>query len=301
MKDLAMVDVQNFSILLEAKMKKFKEMEINIAECNEQISTLSKEISALRESSRTALDENKIMKETVRQKESKIKLLMKTNDQLQMENYDEKKARKLENNDKDVIIKALAVEIGSIKKEKECVEEELCYTLEELEVVRNNPIQTTKNHEVSSIKLEERNDELSKTNNLKERLKEKDILNSELKSKLKESENKQKEMEGKYVNEILSLEKTIRLLRTEGSSGSGTTDTDNGNDSIDDLLKSDSEDEDHDRSCSIREVKVFRKTLKGKRSAEEELYSSKIKKGRDTDLLKLIDLEMNKMKTSIRQ
>ena len=72
---------------------------------------------------------------------------------------------------------------------------------------------------------------------------------------------------------------------------------------IDDLLKSDSEDEDRDRSCSIRQVKVFGKTLKGKRSAEEELYSSKMKKGRDTktDLLKLMDLEIKKMRTPIRQ
>ena len=110
---------------------------------------------------------------------------------------------------------------------------------------------------------------------------------------------RQKEMEGKYSNEILSLEETIRLLQTEGSSSSGSK-TDNTNDSIDDLLISDSEDEDGDRSCSIRQVKVFGR-IKGKRSAAEELYSSKMKKGCDTEFLKLIDIEMNKLKTPIRQ
>ena len=249
-------EVQNFSILLEAKLKKFKEMEIKIEESNEQISTYSKEISVLKESLKSALDENKVMKETVSQKESTIKLLMKTTYQLQMENYDQENARKVENQEKDVIINALTEEIGSVRKEKESVEEELSYTLEELEDFRSNPSPTTKSLEDTIKKLKERNDELERTKNKEERT-------------------------------------------TEGSSSS-VSETDNANDSIDDLLNSDSEDEDLDRSCSIRQVKVFGR-IKGKRSAAEELYSSKMKKGRDGNILELLDFELNKLKTSVRQ
>ena len=233
-------ELQNLGFLLKAKLMEFKEMEIKIVKSNEQISTFSKEISKLKESLKSAVDENKVLMETADKKESKIDLLMKTTFQLQMENYDQENARKVENQEKDLIIKALTEEIGSVRKEKESVEEELSYTLEELEVMK---------------KLKESNDELEIT------------------------------------------QKTYDSL---GSSSSGTK-KDYANDSIDDLLKSDSEDEDRDRSCSMSKVKVFGRTVKGKRSAEEELYSSKMKKGRDVDVLELMDIELNKLKTSTRQ
>ena len=281
MQNLASSEVQNFSILLKAQLRKLKEMEKQIEKRNKQISTLSKEISKLRESSKMAQDQNKILMETVAKKESKIYLLMKTNSQLKMENYDQENARKLENHEKDVKIKALKVKLGSIRKEKDSVEEELGYTLEELEVARSDPNQATKNLEDTIKRLEERNDELEGINKMNQ-------------NKVEESEKKQKEMEVKYLNEILSLEEKIR---TAGSSISGSG-TDNANDSIDDLLKSDSEDEDRDRSCSIRQVKVCGRTFKSKRSAETELYSWKTKKGRQTsDLLELMDQEINKMRT----
>ena len=239
-RNLLTSELQNLDFLLKAKLMEFKEMEIKIVKSNEQISTFSKEISKLKESLKSVVDENKVLMETADKKESKINQLMKTNFQLQMENYDQENARKVENQEKDLIIKALTEEIGSVRKEKESVEEELSYTLEELEVMK---------------KLKESNDE---------------------------------------------LEITKKTYDSLGSSSFGSK-KDDANDSIDDLLKSDSEDEDRDRSCSMSKVKVSGKSLKGKRSAEEELYSSKMKKGRDVDILELMDIELNKLKTSTRQ
>ena len=277
-------EVQN---LVQNVFNKFKVMKIMILESKEQILNYSKEISILKESLKSALDENKvlletvgqkestinllrknvsqkesklkILMETVGQKESTIQLLMKTNAQLQMENYDKENTWKEENEEKAVIIKELTEEISSVRREKESLEEELTYTLEELEDARSNPSPTEKSLEDPILNQKERNDSLEMN---------KTTINSK--------------------------------VRTPEVSSSSGDETDNANDSIDDLLNSDSEDEDRDRSCSVGQVKVFGKTFKGKRSAEEELYSSKRKMGRDTDLLELMDSEIHKLKTSIR-
>ena len=166
LQEKASSELQSFSTVLEANLKKFQE---TILERNEQISALSKEVSMLRESLKKALKENKAMKITIGQKELKIKQFMKTNYQLQMETD------------------ALTGELGSVRKEKESVDEELYYTLEELEAVRSDPSETTKNLEDTIKKLEERNGELekiNKANNPEKRLKKKDTENSELKKKL---------------------------------------------------------------------------------------------------------------------
>ena len=249
-------EVQN---LVQNVFNKFKVMKIMILESKEQILNYSKEISILKESLKSALDENKVLLETVGQKESTIQLLMKTNAQLQMENYDKENTWKEENEEKAVIIKELTEEISSVRREKESLEEELTYTLEELEDARSNPSPTEKSLEDPILNQKERNDSLEMN---------KTTINSK--------------------------------VRTPEVSSSSGDETDNANDSIDDLLNSDSEDEDRDRSCSVGQVKVFGKTFKGKRSAEEELYSSKRKMGRDTDLLELMDSEIHKLKTSIR-
>ena len=112
----------------------------------------------------------------------------------------------------------------------------------------------------------------------------------DLKNKLKDSEKEQKDVEMNHLQ-------NIPLDHYKSANAKGSYEPD---DEIDALLDSDSEDEDVD---SIQQKRMDGKPEKRKRSADEEISSSKIqrvsgetKRPSKGDVLELMDRELTKLK-----